>query len=124
MKLRLISEHNECDWQVDLQDSPVTLGRGEEARIRIRDRWVSRRHCEVNLIAGKLYLRDLGAKHGTYVNGQLVTEVQLSPGDEIRIGLTALRVATCAANPEEPERGAPASLSARLAQPPSTARTL
>jgi pSer/pThr/pTyr-binding forkhead associated (FHA) protein len=105
MKLRLVSDHCQRAWQVDLVDSPVTLGRGEEARIRVRDRWVSRRHCEVNLVEGKLFLRDLGAKHGTYVNGQPIAEVQLSPGDEIRIGLTALRVEDLSATNEEPRGG-------------------
>ena len=110
MKLRLVSDHCQRAWLIDLVDSPVTLGRGEEARIRVRDRWVSRRHCEVNLVEGKPLLRDLGAKHGTYVNGQLVTEVQLSPGDEIRIGLTSLRVEDLAATNEEPGGGLHAPL--------------
>ena len=36
----------------------------------------------------QLLVRDLGSRHGTYVNGQQVTEARLAPGDELCIGLT------------------------------------
>lgn len=76
--------------ELRLADFPVTLGRGAEAGIQARDRWVSRRHCELDFVDGQLVIRDLGATHGTYVNGEPVAEERLGLGDEIRVGLTTL----------------------------------
>ena len=80
------------DDEIDLIDLPMVLGRSRHAQIRLCDRWVSRQHCELDLINGELVVRDLGATHGTYVNGQPIAEERLRLGDEIRIGLTALTV--------------------------------
>jgi pSer/pThr/pTyr-binding forkhead associated (FHA) protein len=37
-----------------------------------------------------LLVRDLGSKHGTFVNDGQVTESVLKPGDKLNIGLTTL----------------------------------
>jgi pSer/pThr/pTyr-binding forkhead associated (FHA) protein len=41
---------------------------------------------------GRLVLRDLGARHGTYVNGDRVGQRVLNVGDTIRIGMTDVRL--------------------------------
>ena len=92
IKYRIVANRCSSLWEVDLGDFPVVLGRGAQAGIQVRVRWVSRRHCELDLVDGELIVRDLGAKHGTYVNGRPVVEERLHPGDEIHIGLTALTV--------------------------------
>ena len=71
---------------------PAILGRGSEAVVKLDDPWVSRRHCAIDQIEGRLILRDIGARHGTFVNGERITEVPLNTGDRIGIGLTTLRV--------------------------------
>jgi predicted component of type VI protein secretion system len=71
---------------------PVVLGRGENAMVRLRDCWVSRRHCEITEDDGELVLRDLGATHGTFVNDVRVTEAKLRPGDRIGLGMTVMRI--------------------------------
>ena len=38
-------------------------------------------------------LEDLGSTNGTYVNGKLAEQVELSPGDEVIIGRFRLVVA-------------------------------
>lgn len=92
VKVRLAADRCLGPQDLDLDDFPVVLGRSAQAGIQLRDRWVSRQHCELDLVDGELIVRDLGAKHGTYVNGQPVAEKRLRPGDEIRIGLTALTI--------------------------------
>jgi pSer/pThr/pTyr-binding forkhead associated (FHA) protein len=74
--------------EILIESFPVVLGRGAEASVRIDDRWLSRRHCRLEIAGGTVQVRDLGSRHGTYVNGQLVRECQLLPGDELCIGLT------------------------------------
>lgn len=47
----------------------LTIGRGEDADIRIEDDLVSRRHATIKLLPmGKMEIRDL-SKNGTFVNG-------------------------------------------------------
>lgn len=70
----------------------VTLGRHESSTYVISDPLVSGRHAEVRRgTNGRYYLHDVGATHGTYVNGARVTEVLLADGDEIIMGATRLR---------------------------------
>jgi pSer/pThr/pTyr-binding forkhead associated (FHA) protein len=59
-----------------------------EVAVRIDDRWLSRRHCRLDWHEGVLIVRDLGSRHGTFVNGHSVTEAKLLPGDELCIGLS------------------------------------
>jgi pSer/pThr/pTyr-binding forkhead associated (FHA) protein len=48
---------------------------------------VSKRHCEFNLDGGRLRLRDLDSRNGTFINGGRVTnEIDVNPGDKIQIG--------------------------------------
>jgi pSer/pThr/pTyr-binding forkhead associated (FHA) protein len=80
--------------ELRVRQLPLTIGRGEEADFPLEDRWVSRRHCEIFERDGALALRDLGSRHGTLVNGHVVSESVLQPGDRISIGMTTL-VARC-----------------------------
>ena len=78
--------------EIPLPEFPVRLGRSAEADICIEDRWVSREHCEIDCIDGVLRIRDLGSKHGTFVNGLAVTAADLKPGDQLSIGLSIFLV--------------------------------
>lgn len=72
---------------------PLLIGRSPEAALTLNDRWVSRLHCQIDEVGGRFFLRDLGSKHGTFVNGQQVTEVPLALGDQIDIGMSRFVVA-------------------------------
>ena len=73
-------------------DFPVVIGRGSDADLSIDDRWVSRVHCVLSLSQGRLFVRDLESKHGTYVNEQHVDSTELLPDDRLDIGLTTFVV--------------------------------
>jgi pSer/pThr/pTyr-binding forkhead associated (FHA) protein len=89
VKLKLVSQDPLAPVrEISITCLPVELGRGETAAVRIEDRWLSRRHCRIDDVAGSLVVRDLGSRHGTYVNGQAITECPLQPGDELCIGLS------------------------------------
>lgn len=89
MQLKLVCRDPLASPRVIVVDRfPVELGRGQDVNIRIDDCWLSRHHCRIDAVDGMLQVRDLGSRHGTYVNGQNVTEAKLLPGDELQVGLT------------------------------------
>ena len=78
-----------------LAEGVTSLGRHDDCIIRIKSSQVSRRHCEIHDVDGKLTVRDLGSSNGTFVNGQRVLGQQpLKVGDELTVGSVTLRVAT------------------------------
>ncbi len=75
----------------ELSDAVMVAGRGAECAIKLTDQRASRRHFQVYPRAGAHFIADLGSANGTLLNGKtLVNEVQLMPGDKIRIGKTVL----------------------------------
>lgn len=67
--------------------STVTLiGRRQECDFCIPLSIVSRRHCEINMDRGKITVRDMQSKNGTYLNDQLIEEAEAKAGDVLKIG--------------------------------------
>lgn len=60
------------------------VGRSSESDISLAAAHLSRRHAELSVIDGVLYVRDLGSANGTYLNGKPVTEARVKRGDELR----------------------------------------
>lgn len=75
---------------ITLENLPITIGRCRTADLCLNDRWVSRTHCQLRHVDGRVTVRDLGSTHGTYLNGNPVDEALLERGDEIRVGLSCL----------------------------------
>ena len=67
----------------------------------IADRAVSRLHCELAAEVDGLWLRDLGSRNGSYVNGVKVVEARVPSGSTIRVGTTDIVVTYDV--PEPPE---------------------
>jgi Mg-chelatase subunit ChlD len=72
----------------------LVLGRDAQCDIALTDdKKLSRQHCELTLQKGEIYIRDLGSKNGTLVNGVPITgPVQLENDDTILLGNTELRL--------------------------------
>jgi hypothetical protein len=77
-----------------LSDEKVVLGRSRECDVVIDDPNVSRRHAEVRRGGEGWVIADLGSTNGIKVNGRRVEEANLTPGDEITIGLASLSFET------------------------------
>lgn len=74
-----------------LSDDEATIGRGDDAKITLRDPSSSRKHAAVVKTGKGWVLRDLDSANGTYVNGAAIKEMVLSDGDILLIGNTELR---------------------------------
>ncbi|MFM8378133.1 MAG: FHA domain-containing protein [Planctomycetia bacterium] len=84
---------------------PLLVGRSEEAKFRIQQDRVSRKHCEFFEQDGGVYLRDLGSTNGTFLNGELLetsAKVPLEPGAVVKVGSLEFRVEFDAAEPATP----------------------
>ncbi|HJS57566.1 MAG TPA: FHA domain-containing protein [Vicinamibacteria bacterium] len=78
--------------EVPLAEGENVLGRVEEAAAWIESASVSRRHARIVVSEGEARLEDMGSKNGTFLNGRKITSAEpLSDGDEIRLGLEAIR---------------------------------
>ncbi|MFH1330340.1 MAG: FHA domain-containing protein [Actinomycetota bacterium] len=78
-------------WHLD--DGVHEAGRNTAATVFLDDITVSRHHAAFHVEGRRFLLRDLGSTNGTYVNGKLAEEAELSPGDEVIIGRFHLVVA-------------------------------
>lgn len=67
-------------------DGALTVGRSRNADVRVADEGVSRNHCRVTRIAGKVIVEDLDSRNGTLVNGTKVMRAELGAGDRIQLG--------------------------------------
>lgn len=70
-----------------LTETSSSVGRGRDASITILDPSISRLHARLNAdSSGRVFLEDLNASNGTYINGQRVSTAEVRPGDMIRLG--------------------------------------
>lgn len=74
---------------------PIVIGRSEEAKFRIQQDRVSRKHCEFLGQDGFVYLRDLGSTNGTFLDDEQVPASEktiIKSGAVVRVGGLAFRV--------------------------------
>lgn len=74
----------------------VLIGRRKDIKVDLDlepDRKTSRPHAKLLYELSTWWVKDLNSQHGTFLNGQKVTETsELSPGDKLQLGDTILRV--------------------------------
>jgi pSer/pThr/pTyr-binding forkhead associated (FHA) protein len=72
---------------------PATIGRSRDNDIELPHPLVSRRHCELVELNGRLHVRDLGSMNGTFVGNKPVTGIApIASGQLLTIGTVTLRV--------------------------------
>jgi hypothetical protein len=87
---------------IEFDGRPLTIGRGAENEIVLRDARASRHHARIDSRRGSLVLTDVGSTNGSFVNDRRVDSVALGEGDRIRLGTTVLVVEVVASG-DEPE---------------------
>lgn len=81
-----VSRGKQKDQVFELSKVENRIGRAADNEIRLGDWFVSKHHAEI-VRKGMVYvLRDLASWRHTMVNGQIVDEQVLKPGDEIQFG--------------------------------------
>ena len=75
-----------------LPHKAITIGRGLDADLVIKDEKASRLHCAVERFEGECLVRDLKSKNGLTVNGERVESAYVVAGDTFQAGGTVFLV--------------------------------
>lgn len=85
----VITEGVNAGVSVPLDGTPILLGRGPDATIRLDDDYVSTRHARFVPHGDDWYVEDLGSTNGTYIGSQRITApMAVSMGVQVRLGKT------------------------------------
>ncbi|MCE2728243.1 MAG: FHA domain-containing protein [Planctomycetaceae bacterium] len=74
---------------------PILVGRSEDAKFRIQQDSVSRRHCEFFTMDDAVFVRDLESTNGTFLDDEEIaasTATAVPSGTVVRVGGVAFRV--------------------------------
>ncbi|MFZ5831924.1 MAG: FHA domain-containing protein [Planctomycetota bacterium] len=77
---------------IPLLKRKLLVGRRESCDIVLRFSNVSAHHCELNVLGGYWYVRDLGSRNGIKVNGVRVTDKRVDPGDTVSVAKHSYKV--------------------------------
>jgi|SRR5579864_1777184 len=95
-----------------LQRPVLLIGRHPECDVRLDLPQVSRRHCCLAQAYDRVFIRDLGSRNGVRVNGRLIDEATLVPGDELAIAQVIYRLEDVPERPVvEPAHAQPTTIS-------------
>lgn len=91
-KLQVVSGPN-AGQSVPLGDTPILLGRGTDAAIRLDDDYVSTRHARFATNGEQWFVEDLGSTNGTYLGSQRITSpIPIGIGIAVRLGKTIVEL--------------------------------
>jgi sigma-B regulation protein RsbU (phosphoserine phosphatase) len=85
---RLILQNGGNDHVIPVETLPFTVGRGADRNLLLADPQVSREHACIDRDAEGFVIRDSGSRHGTFLNGNRVSQARLRSGDRIDFGRT------------------------------------
>ncbi len=97
---------------IPLLKDKLLVGRRSSCDVTLRFPNVSSHHCELELVDGYWFVRDMGSRNGEKVNGERVESRCILPGDEISIAKHLYEIAyTPPKDSQAPEEEAPTSRS-------------
>ena len=94
MKVQLIVVKGKPEGMIiPLRGPTFRIGRGENCQLRPNSEQVSREHAEFSITAGRVVIRDLGSRNGTFVNNRVLTgPIALKDRDLIEVGVLTFAI--------------------------------
>ncbi len=83
----IVTDSSGGQREVEISKPEFTMGRQSDRDLVLLDSRVSRRHARILKTPQGYVLEDTGSRHGTYVNGALVSSCLLKSGDQINLGV-------------------------------------
>jgi phosphoserine phosphatase RsbU/P len=84
-RFRYLDETGKERWAA-IVPPRFTMGRSSTNDLVLSPMSISRSQAEVVVQEGEYILRDIGSKHGTYVNGTRIDQAKLNNGDRVQLG--------------------------------------
>jgi transcriptional regulator with PAS, ATPase and Fis domain len=78
--------------RVTVPGAVARIGSGDGNLLKLDDRAVSRVHCELEVRADGITLRDAGSTNGTWVGDVRVREADVQPGTRVRAGTSVVQI--------------------------------
>ena len=88
--MRLVVQRGGKRQILESKSAEIYAGRAKENEIVLEDHDSSERHCRIFRVDSGYHLSDLETAIGTRLNGRVVKEAALHPGDRIEIGETVI----------------------------------
>ncbi|MCA9594054.1 MAG: sigma 54-dependent Fis family transcriptional regulator [Myxococcales bacterium] len=73
-------------------DDKLVVGADAAADLVLSDETVSRKHAEFSIENGRVHVRDLGSRNGTFLGSARVVEAEVTLGSVLRLGATPIGV--------------------------------
>jgi pSer/pThr/pTyr-binding forkhead associated (FHA) protein len=86
---------------LEVPEGLTLVGRDSSCDVQIAGGFVSKMHCVLARLDGRLLVRDLDSTNGTQVNGVRVSRAPLRDQDELSVGRRAFLVAIDGGGPPE-----------------------
>src|SRR5262245_42034243 len=90
MAFRLVGTLGEGPLVLRFGANPIVIGSAAECDLRLTHPTVSRRHAELTLLEGEVWVRDLDSSNGTFLDSRRVERACVPPGCPIAFGSVAL----------------------------------
>jgi pSer/pThr/pTyr-binding forkhead associated (FHA) protein len=92
-QVRLILHTSNGQEVFPLHSGRIRIGRSASCDVQLEDESVSHLHCELEVEAGRVIVRDLASTNGTFVDGQQVHEKTIGTGERLQIGGVSFELA-------------------------------
>jgi DNA-binding NtrC family response regulator len=73
-------------------DVALEIGTGASCSLVLTDGAVSRRHVSISQLAGRVIVRDLGSRNGTFLGGVRLVEAEVPVGAVVTLGRTSVAI--------------------------------
>ena len=73
-------------------DAALEIGTGAGCSLVLSDGAVSRRHLSITQLAGRVIVRDLGSRNGTFLGGVRLVEAEVPVGAVVTMGRTSIAI--------------------------------
>ncbi len=88
-----IFDGSEKERSFDFANNDIYIGRSPDNDIQVKDITVSRKHLKISSKEGRYFVKDLGSKNGTYVDGNYIKpdlDIELKKSVPIVIGMSVI----------------------------------
>jgi len=84
-RFRYLDDSGKERW-TSIVPPKFTIGRSSTNDLVLSQMSISRAHAEIQVQDGEYLLRDLGSRHGTFLNGAKIEQARLKDGDRVQLG--------------------------------------